>query len=393
MNDGGSQPKLAIALVWISALIACSVDEPSVIAGKLPAGGQPDAGSQLGGGAPDAGGGAPGGGAASDANAGYPTDAANNADANGGMANCAARAVEAKVTSVVEPADIIFAIDSSGSMDDEIEFVQSQMNRFSQQISASGIDVRVILIAEEDAICIAAPLGSGRCPEDTKLPGYLHIDEKVGSDDGLNVILDSYEDWSSQLRANASKSFVIITDDEATDGPNDSAAEFTANLLALDAAMFAKWTFNGIFVQQECDLGEEVGEVYADLVAQTQGVSGDLCLQDFQPVFDRLSEKIVTSSTAEIECEWDIPAPPAGETLDFGSVNIRYTDKAGTAASLGKVPSAAECPNFRNGWHYDDAQNPKAIVACPQSCTALRTAGVAKVEVLLGCKSEPPPVL
>lgn len=393
MNDGGSQLKLAIALVGISWLVACAVEEPGVSAGGLPGGNQLDAGGPIGGGAPDAGGGTPDAGAWADANAGYLTDAASNADASSGNSNCAARAVEAKVTNVVEPADIIFAIDSSGSMDDEIGFVQTQMNRFSQQISASGIDVRVILIAEEDAVCIAAPLGSGRCPEDSKLPGYLHVDEKVGSDDGLNVILDSYEDWSSQLRVNASKSFVIITDDEATDGPNDSAAEFTANLLALDAAMFAKWTFNGIFVQQECDLGEEVGEVYADLVAQTQGVSGDLCLQDFQPVFDRLSQKIVTSSTAEIECDWDIPAPPAGETLDFGSVNIRYLDRAGTAAALGKVPSAAECPNFKNGWHYDNAQNPKSIVACPQSCTELRAAGVAKIDVLLGCKSEPPPVL
>ena len=216
---------------------------------------------------------------------------------------------------------------------------------------------------------------------------------KVGSHNGLNVILDSYREWSSQLRLDASKSFVIVTDDEATNGPNDSAGEFTKNLLALDGAMFAKWTFNGIFVQQDCDLGEEIGEVYADLVAQTQGVSGDLCLQDFQPVFDRLSQKIVTSSTAEIACTWAIPTPPAGETLDYGSVNVRYTDRTGVAASLGKVPSAAECPSFKNGWYYDNAQSPSSIVACPQSCTQLRSSGVSRLEVLLGCKSEPPPVL
>jgi hypothetical protein len=312
---------------------------------------------------------------------------------DGALANCAAREVQADVMKVVQPADIIIAIDSSGSMDDEIRFVQMQMNAFSQQIVASGVDVRVILIGEAGAICIGAPLGSGSCPADSNLPRYLHVDREVGSHDGLNVILDSYSEWSGQLRAGASKSFVIITDDEAADRPNNSAAAFSANLQALVPQMFSAWTFNGIFVLQECALGEEVGQVYIDLVTQTGGVSGDLCLQDFKPVFDRLSQQIITGSVSELVCEWDIPDPPGEEQLDFAAVNVRYTESSGAQALLGKVPSSVECPKFKNGWYYDDEQNPTAIHACPQSCTEMRKAAVSKVEILLGCKSEPPPVL
>jgi hypothetical protein len=99
------------------------------------------------------------------------------------------------------------------------------------------------------------------------------------------------------------------------------------------------------------------------------------------------------SPTSEIACDWPIPDAPSGEALDFRNVNVRYTDKAGGTSSLGKVPSAADCPHFKNGWHYDNDQAPSAIVACPQSCTQLRASGVSKVDVLLGCKSEPPPVL
>lgn len=293
----------------------------------------------------------------------------------------------------IQPADIIFAIDSSGSMDEEIEFVKMQMNAFSQQIVASGIDARVILIGQASAICIAAPLGAGSCPLDSKLPGYLHVDRKVGSHDALNVILSTYPQWSAQLRPDASKSFVVITDDEATSSPNDSASAFTTNLMALDPQMFAKWTLNGIFVLAECPLGEDVGQVYRDLVTQTSGVSGDLCAQDFKPVFDKLSQQIITGATSELACEWAIPAAPAGEKLDYGSVNVRYLDKAGQQASLGKAPSEAECVNFKNGWYYDNEQAPLRIFACPQSCTEMRKSGVAKLEVLLGCKSEPPPVL
>jgi hypothetical protein len=317
-------------------------------------------------------------------------------DAGGGSSDggsCAAQKLDAPVTNVVKPADIIIAIDSSGSMDEEIEFVQMQMNAFSQQIVASGIDVHVILIGRAGDICIGAPLGSGACPVDSKLPGYLHVDRKVGSHDALNLIVNSYAEWSVQLRPEASKSFVVITDDEATSSPNNSAASFTTNLTALDPKLLAAFTFNGIFVLADCPLGENVGQVYTDLVTQTHGVSGDLCAQDFKPVFDRLSQQIITGATSELACEWDIPSPPSGQMLDYGSVNVHYTDKAGQQASLGKVDSAADCANFKNGWYYNDAQPPTQILACPQSCTEMRKTGVSKLEVLLGCKSEPPPVL
>jgi hypothetical protein len=58
------------------------------------------------------------------------------------------------------PADIIFAIDSSGSMDEEIAFVQTHMNAFSQQIVAAGIDARVILIGDPGAIPPRSPWAS-----------------------------------------------------------------------------------------------------------------------------------------------------------------------------------------------------------------------------------------
>jgi hypothetical protein len=393
VNESRLQCRPIVTAIILAWLFGCAGEDPATSAAPGPsqpeAGATPDASGALDAATLDA-----GNNSAVDATYTIDTGANTNGDASqgeGGPTNCAAREVEADVMKVVQPADIIIAIDSSGSMDEEISFVQMQMNAFSQQIVSSGIDVRVILIGEAGSICIGAPLGSGTCPADSKLPNYLHVDSEVESHDGLNVILDSYSAWSGQLRLGASKSFVIITDDEAEDGPNDSAAAFTANLEALNPQMFAEWTFNGIFVLNECDLGEEVGQVYIDLVAQTQGVSGDLCLQDLKPVFDRLSQQIITGSVSELLCEWDVPDAPSGEKLDFGSVNVRYTDGKGTQAALGKVPSQAECPNFKNGWYYDNEQNPTKIFACPQSCAEMKMSAVSKVEILLGCKSEPPP--
>lgn len=58
-------------------------------------------------------------------------------DAVGGA--CAA--VTQTAVNRLQPADIIFAIDNSESMDAEFAFVREEMNDFSRRIVASGIDV------------------------------------------------------------------------------------------------------------------------------------------------------------------------------------------------------------------------------------------------------------
>jgi len=423
---------------------------------------------------------------------GVDSGADSAADATDGRSitpGCAATQSTSKDITTVVPADIIIAVDSSGSMDEEIVFVQQNLNSFSQQIIASGIDVRVIMIGDPGAVCIGAPLGSGTCPGDTKLPNYVHIPTEVDSNDALNIIIQTYPQWRQYLRPEATKSLFVVTDDDATDGPNNSAAAFRTNFTALDPVMLAKWTLNGVYCFTECPDAAEIGRVYVDLVAQTMGVAGDLCLQDFKPVFDALAKKIITTSGTKISCdwalaappagktfavdlvevrrssdggvniigrvnsaadctmggwyfdnnfnptkilacpstctqvqgqgagqidvtfgcesvgscvgteastvsagtcEWNLPMPPAGQMLDFTSVNVRYTSGNGFASSLGSVPAAAACSMFAHGWHYDNPSNPTKIVACPQTCTEMQAGGAtAKVDVLFGCKTKP----
>lgn len=305
--------------------------------------------------------------------------------------DCASTKAESTDTTTVQPADIIVAIDSSGSMDVEIEFVRTQMNQFSQQIIASGVDARVILIAERQAICIGAPLGSGQCPMDDNPPNFVHVDEEVGSNDALNVIVDTFDQWRMHLRPDASKSFLVITDDDATDRPNNSAAAFSAALTQLDPMLFAKWTFNGVYCFTECvdamgeELAADVGNVYIDLVAQTQGVGGDLCLQDFQPVFTRLAEKIVQTSGSKIACEWEFPMPPAGQSFSPDLVEVRRSNAAGTT-SLVRVANDTECAASQTGWFYDNAMSPTRILACPGTCEALQMDKGGKIDVIFGCE-------
>ncbi len=317
---------------------------------------------------------------------------------------CASTEVTATDVTMVQPADIIFAIDTSQSMTEEIAFVQTYMNQFSQQIIDSGIDVHVILVGnpQPDAaaqpmqnggglrgganqgICIGAPLGSGTCPADENLPVFAHVTSSVGSNDVLNVIVDTYPQWQQHLRPEASKSFVVVSDDDATDAPNNSAATFTTALQALDPTMFAEWTFSGIFCGLECEASAAIGAVFQDLVAQTDGVQGELCEQDFQPVFDRLAEQIITAAGNQIACEWELPPAPVDQTFSVDLVEVTRTTPAAGAVPFTRVASIDECG--LSSWYFDDPLNPTKILACPETCEAMQEEDGGSIDVSFSCE-------
>jgi hypothetical protein len=307
----------------------------------------------------------------------------------------------------LQPADIIFAVDNSGSMDEEIVFVREQLNRFSQQIVDSGIDVRIILISlpidpnatdvvsifdendQDNGICIEPPLGSGNCPADSNPPRYLHVPTEVASHDALNLFVDTFPQWRDQLRPNATKTFVVVTDDNAEDAPNDSAAAFTAAVATLDPTLFAQWSFSGIYCFTDCEYAASVGAIYHQLVTQTQGVGGDLCLQDFAPVFDALAQAVIGASS--IDCAWAIPPAPAGQTFEVGRVNVQYTAEGAAAPqTIFHVPAAGDC-GAQGGWYYDDSANPTRITVCQSTCDAFKGDVNAKLDVLFGCETKDGP--
>ena len=83
-----------------------------------------------------------------------------------------------------------------------------------------------------------------------------------------------------------------------------------------------------------------------------------------------------------LPCEWEIPAAPIGQVFDRDKVNVRFS-AGSTSNTFVRVPSSATC--IDNGWHFDDAQAPKRLIACPAACERIKAAPDAKIDVLLGC--------
>jgi hypothetical protein len=335
----------------------------------------------------------------------------------GGMAgqgpidSCAGIAQNAKAK--VLPADIIWMVDTSGSMDEEAGFVQNKLNAFAQGILKLGIDVRVVLVAAAygcpvpfpqfcpapipyAGICLAPPLGSGGCPNDTNPPVYTHVTDEVGSTDGLSILKNSYPKWKSFLRAESTKTIIVVTDDDATSAPYDpstfgdgekgAAKKFIDDFSALDPARLKGWKLSGIFSFTSCPTAANVGKVWGELVSQTGGNKGDLCTQDFQPIFNDLAKAIVAGS--KLDCQWKIPAPPEGQVFDQNKVNVAFTSGAGAKEDIYFVPGEAACDPAKGGWYYDNQLTPGAVIACPASCQHIQGDQEGKIAVLFGCATQ-----
>jgi hypothetical protein len=368
---------------------------------------------------PDSSGGSPtsggSGGSGSGAGGGLFNDAGSPTGAGGGLdPDAACATVSATAEAALQPADIIIAVDTSGSMDEESGEVQANLNNFAALISASGIDVHVVLIADS-SVCIPPPLGSGACNgADEKLPNYRHVPQGVASTNALQLFLSTYPDWKSSLRPNATKTFAVVSDDES----DMNAAEFTAQLLALDPPTFQGFKFDAIVAFEEpsgfecfgfgscpagasqcCGLIDGIacgsyaaaeGKVYKQLVQQTGGVIGDLCIQNFDPVFQDMATGVVKDS--KLSCDYTIPPVPDGETFEAGKVNVLYTPGSGAAPeSLYNVPGGAADCGMKGGWYYDDPKTPAKILMCPSTCSVLQADAMGKIDILFGCETQTAP--
>ncbi len=385
---------LGVALVS-GALGACGADESEEVnakpssskkTGKGGSGGKGSAGNGGSAGQDDD------GDAGSGGAAGSVTISLGGSGGNGsGGAGPTCAAEGAQADAVVLPADIIWVVDQSGSMDKETDYVQKQINTFASAIAKSAIDYRVVMIANPSSgnkICVPAPLGGANCGNAAR---FRLVAKTVGSTNGPKIALDEYPKYSDFLRPNATKHFVFVTDDESS----LAAQAFLDGLKAKQpAGMFASLKIHAVFAWGDDKVkgckgpfgaGAKYGAVYETLVQKTGGAKGVICEDDWSKVFADITTAVVTGS--KVSCEVSVPAPPKGKALDPALVNVQYVPGGtGTPADILRVPGAADC-GAKGGWYYDNPTTPTRILLCPASCESVQKDDAAKIDVKFGCAS------
>ncbi|MEE8410557.1 MAG: hypothetical protein V3T05_13220, partial [Myxococcota bacterium] len=333
---------------------------------------------------------------------------------------------------VSRPMDVIFAIDSSGSMTGEISQVENNINiEFATIIGASQIDYRIIMVAahshgNKNKIRICAPVSGDDCtgskpdaPINTAT--YFHYDWLVDSHDAFNVLLNRYDQaddhglapngWGAWLRPDAFKTFIIISDDKPTEsgGNVNTAPEFDAAILAKSPQQFGSassrnyiwhsivglvekttpppsdpWLPTDPVQTQRCSPGSVDEAVdYQELSILTGGLRFPQCdNESFAVVFNAIADGVVTG--AGLPCTYAIPPPAGGETIDTSRVVLRYTPSGGSSYLLDNVRSAGSCA--ANGYYIDSGMT---IHLCPSTCAVLEADDLGTLTVHAACTDPP----
>jgi len=248
----------------------------------------------------------------------------------------------ASAPAIVErrPVDIILVVDNSGSMAPAIAQVRAGINTFADELFASGLDYRLILLTLRGApssgptgphrLCVDPPLAGADCGDGER---FFHIDVNIGSTKPIEQLLgtlgqragygasdsDGSEPWEHLLRPEATKTIVVVTDDNARTcdrrGPSSrvcdvgdppltvtSLEDFPGGgnpfssltigpglLTASYGSLFEGYTFNAIYgwgsetdPDVECTYAgggsvEAPGHTYTTLVQRTAGVRARIC--------------------------------------------------------------------------------------------------------------------
>jgi hypothetical protein len=363
-------------------------------------------------------------------------DAGSNDSALDPDSACATQSANATLTK--KPVDIIITIDNSGSMTEEIVGVQKNINEnFAQIIEQSGLDYRVILVARHGKasvgqnICVEAPLSgiaAGGCTNPPPMPinnppKFFHYSVEVASTNSWCKLTSTYHipdefnlapnGWAEWLRPDAFKVFIEITDDRVSCGAyndgNTAAAGiaaanlFDTDLLALDPAQFGDamkrnyrqysivaMAYNDPptkpyepadpIITGKCPTAANAGTGYQALSILTGGLRFPLCdTTSYDVVFQAIAQGVVEG--AKVECDFPIPDPPPGKTIDLSTVIVQYTPGGmGVPMEFAQVPGPAQCGP--KSFYLEGGK----IHLCPETCALVQEDNKAAISVLFGCE-------
>jgi hypothetical protein len=191
-------------------------------------------------------------------------------------------------------------------------------------------------------------------------------------------------------KANTSHRVVVVL---ATDGlpsectPDDTAGVASIAATGLSATPSISTFVIGVFAPTEA----ATAQTTLDAIATAGGTKQAFVINLQQNVEQAFLTALNSVRTAALSCQFKVPTPAAGQSLDFYSVNVQFTSGAGQTVTIGNVHDKTACDPRQGGWYYDvdpAKGTPQNISICDTSCTQLRGDPAGRVDVLVGCKTE-----
>ena len=137
--------------------------------------------------------------------------------------------------------------------------------------------------------------------------------------------------------------------------------------------------------------GDMISKGNLNQIAQAGRTGSAFIIDPNQDLTTQFSQTLETIRGASMTCEFKIP--DTGVTLDYGMVNVIYTNESGDPFPVYYVGDLAHCDATTGGWYYDtDPQQsaPSRIMLCPASCEFMQNY-CGQIDIEIGCKTITPP--
>jgi hypothetical protein len=297
--------------------------------------------------------------------------------------------------------DMLIAMDGSKSMRDEVaggrkwDLVVDALTAFAEDPASAGIGVGLTYFgipvgndAGDPAVSCdiadyetpAVPIGD--LPANgARLEASLSNYEPIGGTPTLPALKGVVEYAHTWLAAHSTHRVVIVL---ATDGePNDcdstvDAVSGVASMAAGERPPISTYVIGvGTSLSNLSQIATAGGTGHAYVVDTEAGTAAS-----FTAAMNAIRGE------AALPCNYELPAPTNGASLDYGRVNVARNSGADAGkTTLLQVPDAASCGSS-DGWYYDDPAQPSSIELCPTTCAAVKHDATGAVQVLVGCKTE-----
>jgi hypothetical protein len=212
--------------------------------------------------------------------------------------------------------------------------------------------------------------------------------------------------WSKLARFDATKVFVEVTDDEADFFGWDAAGfDNWALNVAQPPGMFGtaqkrKYIFHSIVGADATDptktcttTGQDGGNAavepgleYQKLSKLTGGVVRSICETDWSDIFNTIAAGIVS----KLSCEFTVPPPKDGGTIDPNKVNVSFTPSGGSSTEV-LQDNNKPCDQGADGWQWDSTKT--KVLLCGSTCDKVKADDGGKIDIVVGCATKvvPPP--
>jgi hypothetical protein len=119
------------------------------------------------------------------------------------------------------------------------------------------------------------------------------------------------------------------------------------------------------------------GTGYQALSILTGGYRFPSCGLDYTDLFTLMAQGVIDG--AKVACEFAVPEPPPGETLDLATVQVKYSSMGAPVATFNQVSDLASC--IGDGFYIEAG----FIKLCPDACTFVQSDPDAKIDIAYGC--------